>query len=247
MRRLMAVVLVSFINISQVHSRDFLILGTPELPFKTEVNQSVQGIDADVVAIVMSELNIGFKIKLIDSGSRIISEMQLGKADMALSFSMKEGRTDYLIYPHETYKNLAWNFFIRNEDKERITFDTLSDLKGLTIGATQDWSYTADFWNSGLTLDVLPYNTSHFKKLLHKRIDAVPMNTVSALYEAKQEGYLDKISYLPKPLKTKDYYNVFSRNSNYPDLKHIIKRYDEIMFRLKKEGEIQKVYDRYLK
>lgn len=242
----MALMLACFLYISQVQARDFLILGTPEAPFRTGVSQAVEGIDVDILTLVMTELNISYKIKLIDSGSRIIKEMQLGTADMALSFSIKEERRAYLTYPQESYKDIAWNFFIRKEDWGRIKFETLSDLKGLTIGATQDWSYTPEFWNSELTLDVIPYNSSQLKKLLYKRIDVVPMNTVSALYEAKKNGYLTDITYLPKPLKTKQYYNAFSRHSRYPKIELIIKRYDEIIARMKEDGTIQKIYDEYL-
>lgn len=247
MRLMISLLLAWFISISQVQAREFLIVGTPELPFKTEVDRSVEGIDVDIIALVMQELGIPYKIELIDSGSRIIKEMQLGTADMALSFSKKEGRNAYLIYPDESYKNLAWNFFIRIEDKDNIKFDTLSDFNGLTIGATQDWSYTPEFWDSELTLDILPYNSSQLQKLLYHRIDVVPMNTVSALYEAKENGYLADITYLPKPLKTKHYYNVFSKHSHHPKIELIIKRYDEIIARMKDDGTIQDVYDAYLK
>jgi len=228
------------------NARVFSILGTPEIAYRMQDQTNVKGIDIDIIATVMSEMNVDYHIDLIKSGSRIINEAKLGKTDMVLSFSKKKARLAYLLYPKESYKDLMWNFFIRKGDKDKIKYNTLADLKGLVVGATQDWSYTPEFWNAGLELSILTNNSLQMKKLLKKHIDVVPLNTVVALFEAKQKGYFNDIAYLPKPLKTKPYYNAFVRKSTYPNIDSLIQQYDKIIKRMKADGSLQKIYKKYL-
>jgi len=228
-------------------ARVFHIVGTPEVPYKFRETgtYNIQGIDADIIKLVMSELNVPYRLRLISSGSRIIKEAKLGNIDMVLSFSKKSDRT-YLIYPKESYKKLDWNFFVKKENLGKITFDSYADLKTVKIGATKGWSYTSDFWSAGLNLRLLLDNDLHIDMLHLGRIDAVPLNTVSALYEIKAKGYSDQITFLPKVLKSKPYFNAFVTSSNHPRKVEIIKRYDEIIQRLLRDGTIQRIFDKYL-
>ncbi|HPO49898.1 MAG TPA: ABC transporter substrate-binding protein, partial [Spirochaetota bacterium] len=84
-------------------------------------------------------------------------------------------------------------------------------------------------------------------KLLNGRIDMAPLSTSTTLYKASKNGYLDKITYLPKPMKSEAYYNTFVKKSDYPGLKDIIKNYDAILSRMKAEGILQKIRDKYNK
>ncbi|MCP4110306.1 MAG: hypothetical protein GY749_33085 [Desulfobacteraceae bacterium] len=64
---------------------------------------------------------------------------------------------------------------------------------------------------------------------------------------ALKGGYQDQITYLPKPIRNKPYYHPFSKASKHPAMKSgvLIKRYDEEIARLKKEGFIKKVLKKY--
>jgi len=228
--------------------KPFTIIATPMAPYKFKSKYgSTVGITIDVVEKVMKELNVKYKIQLIGSGSRVILQAKTGKADMVLLFSRKKERLEYLIYPKESYMNISWNFFIRKEDEKKIKYDSFDDLRGLRIGATKDFAYTKEFWNSGLKLDIIPDNNLQIGKLLLKRIDAVPMITVQILYRSQLSGNQNKISYLPKILKDKPYYDVFPKASKHPDQEKVIKNYDKIINRMKKDGTIQKIFDKYLK
>ena len=89
-------------------------------------------------------------------------------------------------------------------------------------------------------------NDLQISKLLKNRIDAVPLNTINTLYEEKKRGTLAQLSYLPKPLKSKPYYNVFTRASNHPDKKRVMEEYDKIIKEMKKDGTIQSIFKKYL-
>ncbi|WP_269424965.1 substrate-binding periplasmic protein [Kiloniella laminariae] len=232
--------------ISPAQARDLILLATPQAPFKYEENGELKGIDVEIITEVMKRLNLGFQLRLIKSDARIQEEARRGKADMLVLFSKKQSRLEYLIYPEESYIDLTWNFFIRREDNGKYKFNELADLKGLAIGATKDVAYTPEFWQAGLQLDITTNNDQQISKLLAGRFDLVPLNTISTLYEEKHRGNLSKISYLPTPLKSTRYYNVFSKASDFPDKEDLIKRYDEIIRQLQEDGTIQRIMDKYL-
>ena len=232
--------------LSQSWAQGFLVLATPEAPFKFEENGRIQGIDVDILKIIMNRLNVPYRIRLIRSGTRIQEEAKAGRADMLLLFSKKASRLSYLDYPQESYVSLDWNFFVRAEDRSRIRFRTFQDLKNLQVGATRDFSYTSEFWEAGLTLQVISSNDLQIKKLLGGRIDTVPMNTISTLYAERKKGNLDRLSYLPASLVSKPYYNVFPKASNHPQKYHILEKYDEIIQELKRDGTLKRVFQSYL-
>ncbi|WP_428688107.1 substrate-binding periplasmic protein [Roseibium sp.] len=227
-------------------ARDLVILATPEEPYKFLDSGVYKGIDIEVIDEVMKRLGVTYRVELIESGTRIQQEARTGRADMLLLFSKKKDRLDYLIYPRESYLDISWNFFIRAEDEGRIKYERFDDLKDLQIGITQDFAYTPDFLKSGLDFQTVTRNNLQIGMLLAKRLDAVPMNAISTLYEEKKAGRLDKLSYLPKPLITKPYYNVFARASTYPDIEDLAARYDETIRAMKADGTLDAILIKYL-
>lgn len=227
-------------------ARDLVILATPEEPYKFVEDGVHKGIDVEVIDEVMRRLGLTYSLELIESGTRIQQEAMSGRADMLLLFSRKPERMAFLHYPQESYIDISWNFFIRAEDEDRISFEDFPDLNGLQIGITQDFAYTPEFLTSGLSFQTVPRNTLQIGMLLAKRIDAVPMNTISTLYEEKKAGRLDKLSYLPRPLITKPYYNVFAKASTYPDIEGLVTRYDEAILAMKADGTLDAILVKYL-
>lgn len=153
---------------------------------------------------------------------------------------------EFLYYPQESYIDISWNFFIRAADEGKVKFETFQDLGGLQIGITQGFSYTPEFLGAGLNFQTVPRNTLQIGMLMARRIDAVPMNTISTLYEEKKAGRLDELSYLPKPLITKPYYNAFAKASNYPDIEGLVARYDETIRAMKADGTLDAILVKYL-
>ncbi len=233
-------------TLSAAYARDFIVLAIPQAPFKYEENGQIKGIDVDVLRLVMKRLGLTLKVKLIDADTRLLQEAKMGRADMLLLFSKKKSRMSYLTYPEQSYIDLTWNFFIRSEDKTKITYESFADLKGLIVGATKSNAYTPEFWAAGLNLLTVPFNRLQLKMLLGKRTDIVALNTINTLYEEKNSGVLEKITYLPKALKTKPYYNVFAKASTHPDMAYLQKNYSVIIQDLKQDGVIERIFQKYL-
>ncbi|QDG78696.1 ABC transporter substrate-binding protein [Labrenzia sp. PHM005] len=223
-----------------------ILAANPQAPFKFEQDGQLQGIDIEIMRTVLDRLEIDYQVRLIKSDKRLQIEAKAGRIDMLLLYSKNEARQVYLEYPEESYVDLNWNFFIRSADQGKFTYTTLDDLKHLRIGATQGISYTEEFWNAGLQLDLEAENSLQMNKLLAGRIDAVPLNTIATLYRAQIGGYRDQISFLPKPMKSKAYFNVFSKTSAHPEMARLKANYDRIIRQLIEDGTIDKVKQRYI-
>lgn len=234
------------IGSSSLLAKPLLIAGTPEPPFKMQRQGRITGIDVDIVKKVLDELAIAHEFQLISSGARLIEESRLGRIDMVLSFSYKPERAVYLEYPQQSYKRVAWNFFLLKENSTRFQFEKMDDLRSARIGAVNAWAYTPEFWNSGLNITTVSRHTLLIEMLLRKRIDMAPMNTVETLFTLRQLGLTEKITYLPTQLASRSYFNVFSKQSNHPDLEKLRSHYDFWIEKLQAEGEIDKVYAQYV-
>ncbi|RED49668.1 amino acid ABC transporter substrate-binding protein (PAAT family) [Aestuariispira insulae] len=239
-------IVLALLGASPVSARDFTIVASPQEPFKFRSDGEYMGIDVEVIQEVMKRLGVSYTIKLIKSDARIQEEAKKGKVDMLLLYSKKESRMAFLTYPEQSYVDISWNFFIRAEDEGKISYDTLDDLRAYTIGITKDVSYTTEFMEAGLKFETAPRNDLQIGKLLANRFDLVPLNTISTLYEQKNAGNLDKIAYLPKPLKTKPYYNVFVKASDFPGIAAMPAKYDQIIQELKSDGTIKAIFSKYL-
>lgn len=169
--------------------------------------------------------------------------------DMVFTYSYKKWRTEFLMYPKVSHISTQYHFFILRKNMGKIIYNTFDDLKGLTVGMTEGFSYTPEFLKaaeSGIfKVDKVPINDLHMKKLLFGRIDIVPLPTMVALYEAKEGGYRDKIGYLPKSVKDKPYYNTFVKASTFPIIEDLIPRYDRVLKEMKQNGEVKAIFDKY--
>lgn len=241
-----ATILISWMWASIAASQPMIIAATPQAPYKFETDGQLNGIDIEIMREVLTRLEISHEFLLIESEKRLQIEAKAGRIDVLLLYSRNAEREKYLAYPDESYLDISWNFFIRTEDTGRIKYETLDDLKPFKVGATRGVSYTPDFWNAGLNLDLEAENTRQIDKLLARRIDTVPLNTIATLHRAHTEGYRDRIAFLPKPMKSKAYFNVFSKASTHRDMPNLRANYDSIIRDLRDNGTIRRVIDQYL-
>ena len=233
--------------ITPVLARPFTILATESPPFKylDQQNQPA-GLHVDIWKIILFELEVPHEFKFVDWGSkRVKTEIEKGNAEVHFSLSKKKSRFKLYLYPQESYHSQLYSFFIRVQDKGKIQYQTLENLKELIVGATQSYTYTKEFWQAGLNLDLTTNNSLHINKLLKGRIDVALLKKHAALYELNQSGHQDKVHILDKPLINKKTYAAFSKASQQKDKKIVFKHYDRVIKRLKKEGVVERLYLKY--
>jgi polar amino acid transport system substrate-binding protein len=144
---------------TSVAARPLIIAANPQAPFKYEADGQVRGIDIEVMDKILRELAIDYEVLLIESDQRLQVEAKAGRIDVLLLYSQNEERRTFLEYPSQSYIDLDWNFFIRAEDRGKFTFSTFDDLRSMTIGATHGISYTPEFWDAGLQLQLVSENS----------------------------------------------------------------------------------------
>lgn len=234
--------------------RPFMIGGIPERPLKFEENGKIQGIDIEILEYIMKQMDIKYQIVLVKSSKRLKRSWESDKSgmfDMFITFSQKKSRLPFLYFPEESHLSLTWNFFIRKEDEGKITYSgAFTDFKGYTMGMTEGVAYTDALWKAAIDGTIgVDYTVSHtlqIEKLLRKRVDVIPCNSMVMLYEARQDGYAQKISFLENPLKKQKYYNAFAKNSSYPGIEKIKKQYDIELRKMKEAGIIENILKKYL-
>lgn len=233
-------------------ARDFIIAGIPEEPNRwVDVDGNYRGIDIDIIDYIMNKMGIKYKIILEDSSMRLKKKWEMNEPeyDMVFTYSKKKEREEKLYYAKESHIFFSWNLFYRKKDEGKYKFETFEDLKGLKIGMTKGFSYTAEFWEAAekglFEKDIVVRNKLQIKKLLGGRFDLVPLNTQVTLYEAKENNFLNLIGYLKKPIKSKPYYNTFVKASDYPDLDKIREYYDIILKEMKEDGTLDEMLAKY--
>lgn len=260
-KSVISVMIYFLVFVVNIEAQTFRILGTPTSPFKISSDQthSHPGISIDILQHIMKEMGIDYEIQFYPAVARVIQQAKNGNGEMLISYSVMKERFEYLAYPEESYRSIQWNFFIRKEDEGKITFEQLEDLKGLQIGVVRGTSYIKEFWEAEtyLQFQIVSKNTQQIPKLLNKRIDIAPLNTRSTLYDLKKTGHMNKVTYLPKPLAVKQYYDPIIKGSSYFDpppgsnltreevIEEFLARYDAIIKKFKEDGTIQNIYNKY--
>lgn len=228
-------------------ARPLIIEGLSEAPLKWQDKGKIRGIDIDIMKAVLAEMHITeFEFRLVPSGNRLLYNARVGESDIVLSLSQSTERQEFLYYPNEAHLLLDWRFAIRKEDRNRISFNDFNDLANLHIGAAAGFSYTPAFWNSGLNIETVAKNNLLIPMLLRGRFDTVPLNYMTSLYEAREEGIADKLVFLYPPIRQAAYYNVWSKASTYGGKQDFQKRYDAIIRKLQHDGTIAAIIENYL-
>ncbi len=232
----------------------------PPLKWLDEKGNPV-GIEVELLTAIyeqMPDLVPEFKFKIFRSSPRSKQALRDGTLDQYITMSRKPKRMSYLSYPQESHLNIKWLFFTTHsfltKQKSKgnyVIFNEYADLSSYRIGATQGYAYSKEFWQLAkegiLNVEVMQKNKLNIKKLLAGRIDLFPSYQFKMLWNAQQGGYKHTITYLPKPIRDKRYYNPFSKASTYPNISNgkIIRRYDEILKTLKKAGRVKEILKKY--
>ena len=233
-------------------AQDLVIAGIPEEPNRRVTPEGkIVGLDVDIIDYIMKKLGVPYRIELVASSSRLEANAKAVPAvyDMIFTYSFNEDRNKYLFYPQESHISFNWNFFYLKENEGKYKFNTYGDLAPWIIGITKGISYSDEF-NAAiksvpLKIDEIFSNELQLDKLVAKRFDLVPLNTKATLYEAQKSGLLSKITFLPKPIKDREYFNTFVRGSKYPGLLELSIRYDGVLKQMKADGTLAGILAKY--
>lgn len=175
--------------------RDLRVIGVIDEPNRwLDSADKPVGIDVDILAELMQRLGLHYQLVLTSSALRALDSCQQPhpSVDMYLTLSYRPEREAWLLYPSQSHISFRWNFFALQEALPRLHFERYEDLKGLRIGVTKGFAYTAEFWRAveqvPLRIDSMVKNELQLDKLLKGRIDLVPLNTSLTLYQLQKQG-----------------------------------------------------------
>ena len=141
---------------------------------------------------------------------------------------------------------LPYQYVFYHRREMPFDWDSLSDLAGMNVGLTQDYSYgetLSGAIESGLVdADVTTSDLANFRKLLLERIDLFPMDpVVGEAMIAEQLGPTarDRLEFHPHPLRSALYHLPFSRDD--PEAGRLKRAFDRGLAKLRESGRYQEI------
>ena len=160
----------------------------------------------------------------------------------------KERRRDFLY----SAPILPYQYVFYHRQKMAFDWDSLSDLEGMAVGLTQDYSYGQTLsaaMNSGLVnADVTTSDLANFRKLLLGRIDLFPMDPVvgeAMIGEQLGPEARARLEFHPKALRSALYHLPFSRDD--PEAGRLRRAFDRGLAKLRESGRYQDIIENALK
>ncbi len=135
--------------------------------------------------------------------------------------------------------------FIKRKDKS-LTYENLSDLRGLTIGVVDHYAYSPEFDESNLLIKVPSNHLIQNLSLLQQgKIDLTLDDTLVIRHQLKTylPSTADQFEFLPKPLASRKLYMMVSRTN--PDYKQIVTDFNEEIRKMKEDGTFYKIIKKY--
>ena len=136
---------------------------------------------------------------------------------MYCSLFSKE-RAKYTYYPNEAIVQAKYLLFIRAEDKNRLKFDSLSDLKNKYLGLLRGAAYPDDFISyikEHAFFEEVTKPTQNFKKLSLGRVDYIVAEKGNASVILKKLNFEKKIiPLLNKSIREDALYIIFGKKTN---------------------------------
>ena len=138
-------------------------------------------------------------------------------------------------------------FFYR-KDNPLKQWTTLSDLKGLSVGATIGYTYTKEFWDAAtqgvFNLSKTSKDIGNMKKLVAGRIDIFPAGMVQGstlLNKNFAPGIVSTIDFSETPLVSTTGHLLFPKSKE--SSKKLLAVFNKGLAKLKKSGELETMYN----
>jgi len=180
-------------------------------PYEYSENGRPAGILVTIVKQVFEQAAIPYKLQFLPF-KRAYSEVKVGKIDGLFNFYKIPERKPYFDYSKPILQN-PLVFFVRKET--HIKYDTLADLKGLSVGAMLGYTYGSEFdKTTHFNIDRASSHQGNFSKLLFGRIDAYPCDKLVGIYVARKNNMMSEFVILPKPLKVMDGHIGFTKGKH---------------------------------
>jgi polar amino acid transport system substrate-binding protein len=220
-------------------------IATGELPPWTSESAKYGGFVNRVIKAAFARKGLDVKFTYMP-WKRAETETKVGRYDAsAFWFASRASERDFVLSaPISNHKEV----FFHLKSTPFPHWETLSDLRGLKLGATLGYTYTSEFWTMAQTgklkVEVAARDVLNLKKVAVGRIDAFPVDEVTGwLLLSNTEYFLPGIKDLfttgSRPLRATAGYLRFPRQQ--PRTPDLVAKFNAGLLELRNDGS----YDRY--
>ncbi|NWA29347.1 transporter substrate-binding domain-containing protein [Pseudomonas gingeri] len=216
------------------------IVTEPWAPYVYEENGQAKGLDYETTAIVFQRLGVEVEWQFLP-WKRCLMLLEQGQADGALDIFHNHERDSSLLYPSEPLSDVEFVFFYAKAHPH--PFNTLDDLKGLTIGTSPGYLYGSVFKGTAqLKREDGPSHEANFGKLALGRIDLLITDRRVGQRLLKQLRLQGQIDQYPTVIARESQYLAIRRNAGM-DL--LLQRFGAELRRFKREPAYAELVARY--
>lgn len=221
-------------------SRSLHLVTEPWTPFVFVKDGKPTGVDFDVVQSVFEQMGIDIHIEFMP-WRRCLSMIREGEADAVLDVAKNADRMTYIHFPSEHLSSSNSNIFYLNN--KPLTYNSLADLSGMTVGTQFGYSYSAEFDKAdNFTKEPVSDIAFNIRKLMAGRIDAFIANRVFGEQAVHKKGLGNVISYSPTPISGGNIYIGFSRKRVTADF---VRQFNHALQEFKKTPEYAVIREQY--
>ncbi|WP_170305740.1 substrate-binding periplasmic protein [Pseudoduganella ginsengisoli] len=179
--------------------------------------------------------------------ARVVSEMKLGRCDMAMTVLHFKDYAQFMLFPHEAILDQKNVLVVRRGSGIRFDGNLENFMRQHSIGLYADKRVNDEFetlraapWAQ---VDTVPSAELNMKKLLAKRFDAIVENDLNVTHEMRKLGKLDEVDILSPPLSVTPAYIVFAHK---PESLRRMRQYDYALAQFKRTEKFRVLTARYL-
>ena len=137
--------------------------------------------------------------------------------------------------------------FFHRSDKP-FDWDSMDDLKGLTVGATLGYFYGSEFEKAEqeevFSVDRVPDDVTNLKKLMRGRIDVFPLTTevgYELVFDTFPESSRHLIINHKKPIRSSSYHLILSKNID--ENAKLLEEFNQGLKKIKANGVYEKLIE----
>lgn len=242
---------ITYFSSQSIVARDPLSIGTDDWPpyefyQNNDPNQPITGFSTEIIRKVFQQLKIKHEKIVIYPWVRAELLITTGKIDALYSVSTSAKRRQCCYFPDEPLIQSPWIFFIRKQDRNKLSFNSFDDLTGYLIGAVRSYSYTPAFWQYLETkgrYQLVGSDEQNFNKLLANRVDFVISEYGNGKSLIKKLKANDRIIPLKNnPIKITGLYIMFNKTKV---SKNLVNIFSEDLKKFKQTMEYRSIYSKY--
>ncbi|MCP4369472.1 MAG: amino acid ABC transporter substrate-binding protein [Deltaproteobacteria bacterium] len=221
-----------------------LTLATGEYAPYTSAEMEGYGLMTEIVSATVKEM--GFEPEYVfHPWRRCENSVREGRIWATFPYGLTEERAKNFFFSDVLLVTSTKFFYSKKHQKQKITWETLEDLKPYKIGGVLGYYYEKEFQQAGLNVEYTDTEEFCIKMLRFGRIDLFPQDVAVgwALIKKYFPEEIENFGVLDKAHETSGYYLMVSKT--YPKTKDLLQKFNAALKRIKQHGVIERIVQKY--